>query len=395
MTKRALLVGSSFSAAPIFFELKKRGLHVSVCGNDRADPCHQYADQSYYFDYSIREDLLALVQKEAFDYLVPSCNDFSYMSCAWVAQQCGFPGYDSYENSVILYNKNSFREFTSSSRLAAPKTIQIKAGDQVDTEGLQFPLLVKPVDSFSGRGVTKVANEVELLVAIDAAIGSSRSGDMVVEEFVSGGLHSHSAFIRDHKIAVDFFVDEYCTVYPYQVNCSNHPSKLSEFVKNSIRVEMVKLVELLQINDGLLHTQVIVNGNDFWIIECMRRGPGDLYGNLVSMSTGANYTDLLVRPFIGEKLPASVDVDNIKYVGRHTISTAEPLVNFTFSHSISTKDFRVVPLKSSGEHLGVAPYDKLAIVFAEFYSQEDMLKVSPQFESLVSIQSLGRDIRGE
>ena len=65
MSGTALLVGSSFSAIPLFFALKRRGLRVEVCGNLPGDPCHQYADASHAIDYSDREALLAVARENA------------------------------------------------------------------------------------------------------------------------------------------------------------------------------------------------------------------------------------------------------------------------------------------------------------------------------------------
>jgi hypothetical protein len=48
----------------------------------------------------------------------------------------------------------------------------------------------------------------------------------------------------------------------------------------------------------------------------------------------------------------------------------------------------VVPLKSSGEKLDVAPYDKLAILFAEYNDREEMLEVSPKLDKYISISTL-------
>ncbi|MDP0590136.1 MAG: ATP-grasp domain-containing protein [Candidatus Endonucleobacter bathymodioli] len=386
MTKRVLLVGSSFSAVPIFFKLKERGFHVSVCGNVSGDPCHKYADESFFFDYSQREKLLELVESQTFDYLVPSCNDYSYMSCAWVASHFDFPGYDSYKTALILHNKSDFREFTSEYNLPAPRALKTSDIDNLSVGGFEFPLLVKPVDSFSGRGVIKVDSAEGLATACDVSVGSSRAKSLVIEEFVSGGLHSHSAFIKDGKIVVEFFVDEFCTVYPYQVNCSNHPSKLSDGVQRNISAAMSRLVGLLQLSDGLLHTQLIVEEDKFWIVECMRRCPGDLYGYLVDMSAGIQYTDLLVRSYIAEDLPGRVPLGVYKNCVRHTVSSAEPINFFSYSHAIPGEDVWVVPLKNSGEELGVAPYDKLAIIFSEVGSYEAMLELSPVLDSLISIK---------
>lgn len=386
---KALLVGSSFSAAPVFFALKKHGVHVSVCGNLKTDPCHQYADASFYIDYSKPDELLRVVESERFDYLVPTCNDYSYMSCVAVADKYGFPGFDRYEVANILHTKGEFRRMTEEHSLPVPKYKRQGKGSSVDAGNLRFPLLVKPVDSFSGRGMTKVMGGSELPEAVQDALRASRAGEVVLEEFIEGSLHSHSAFIEDQKVVLDFYVDEFCTVYPYQVNCSNHPSVLAEGIRVAVREEINRLAGILGLSDGLLHTQFVVNGDGFWIIECMRRCPGDLYGSLVGYSTGVNYADLFVRPFLGMKLPSKGQGAGARYFGRHTVSRKDALVAFSFSHNIPASDVEIVPLKNSGERLDPAPYDKLAIIFAEYNNQEMMHDVTPRMADLVYIKTLG------
>jgi formate-dependent phosphoribosylglycinamide formyltransferase (GAR transformylase) len=385
--KKALLVGSSFSAVPMFFALKRHGLHVSVCGNVPGDPCHQYADASFYIDYSSPDALRHAVEEGAFDYLVPTCNDYSYMSCAQIAERHAFPGIDVYETALALHTKDEFRKVTSSLGLPIPKFISVTQWKLGNGHDLRFPLLVKPTDSFSGRGMTKVLREADLEPAIAAAIESSRIGEAILEEFVEGSLHSHSAFIQGQRVERDFFVDEFCTIYPYQVNCSNHPSWLPESVRTGMRTVINRLAEALALEDGLLHTQFICKGDEFWVIECMRRCPGDLYGTLVELSTGADYADLFVRPFLGLKLPSAVQAGaGTKYVGRHTISRKEALVGLSFSHRIPSQKVDVFPLKTSGEKMETAPFDKFAILFAEFESREGMLSTTPLFDSLIDIR---------
>jgi len=387
--QKALLVGSSFSAAPIFFALKNYGLHVSVCGNVKYDPCHQYADKSFYIDYSKPEELMRVVESEKFDYLVPTCNDYSYMSCAPVAEKHGFFGFDRTEVANILHTKSEFRQVTEKYLLPVPRFKRQKKGQRVESGDLRFPILVKPIDSFSGRGMTKVNCYTELPVAVSDAIQASRSDEVVLEEFVEGTLHSHSAFIENQKVVIEYFVDEFCTIYPYQVNCSNHPSVVLDHIRTGVRNVINQLASALGLNDGLLHTQFIVSGDEFWIIECMRRCPGDLYGSLIEFSTGVNYADLFVRPFLNMPLPNESRELATKFFGRHTISIQNPQINFCFSHNIPAMNVDLVPLKSSGEILGAAPFDKLAILFAEFNDRETMLNVTPSLADFIRIRTQG------
>lgn len=388
MKKNALLVGSSFSAAPLFFKLKKRGLNIHVCGSLKDDPCHNYADTSHYIDYSNKELLFNLVKTLKIDYLIPTCNDYSYMAACWVAEKLGFEGFDSYQTAEILHNKHLFRAFMHSHRLPVPNYIEISGKTQTNTLELKFPLLVKPVDSFSGRGVTKVFDTNELNSSIKHALASSRSEKLVIEEFVEGQLYSHSAFIRDQNIVFDVFANEYCTIYPYQVNCSHHPSSLPDKTQSSIREVIMELIKHLKLQDGLLHTQLICNKGKFWIIECMRRGPGDLYGHMIEKSTGVDYTDLLVRPYIGEPYPLQFNKERFKYIGRHTISGAQPFINQSFTLELPpTYNTEIVTLKNSGEPSKEAPYDKLAILFTEFKTKQQLFKIVPNFDNHIRINT--------
>lgn len=389
--KRVLLVGSSFSAAPIFFLLKKRGFHVSVCGIRKEDPCHQYADKSFYIDYSNREELLRLVQTEKFDFVVPTCNDYSYMSCAWLAERFGLPGFDRFDVARIIHIKNEFRHITQKYEVPAPRAIRHQGDQPINLSGLNYPLLVKPIDSFSGRGVTKLLNSLRLKEASNVARKSSRSGEIVIEEFVDGELYSHSAFIRNQEIVVDFFVDEFCTVYPYQVNCSNHPSRLSATIQAEVRATIAKLIKQLDLRDGLLHTQFIANNEQHWIIECMRRCPGDLYGSLIERSTGVPYMDFFIRPFLGETINTDDRSTPEKPIGRHTISVKDPVTTYTFSHNIPSVKVQIAPLKSCGDNLIAAPFDKLAILFAEYPDNATMFAVTQHLDELVSIESLEKN----
>ncbi|MEO5346423.1 MAG: hypothetical protein H7834_08605 [Magnetococcus sp. YQC-9] len=387
MPEQVLLVGSSFSAAPVLFALKQHGLHVHVCGNLPSDPCHAHADGSHYTDYSNAVNLESLLTQQPYAHVVPTCNDYSYLSCAQLAEKWHLPGFDSWETCLLLHTKNRFRAFMERHNLSAPKC-RLQTASRADIDGLRFPLLVKPIDSFSGRGMTRLHQADGLSQAVERAIQASPSGEIVIEEFKDGTLHSHSAFIKNQEILFDFFVDEFCTVYPYQVDCSNHPSGLSEAVRTSVRTIMTRLIQILELVDGLLHTQFIVHGQEVWIIECMRRCPGDLYGHLIERSTGLPYTDCYLKPFIGQPLELPRATKPLRYYGRHTISTRTKQNNFCFRSTIPAKETWIVPLKESGHPLKPAPFDKLAILFCEFADMADTLRITPHLAEHIRIESL-------
>ena len=384
-----LLLGTSFSAAPLLRHLQSAGLRVAVCGNLRDDPCVSWADAYFAIDYSDPVALRDLVEAERFTAICPSCNDAGYLSSAATAHALGYPGYDTPETTRILHDKAHFRAFASAHGLAVPWSAgHAQPGDL--PAGTRYPLLVKPTDAFSGRGVVRVDRAEYLPLAIATARAASRDGKHVVEAFIEGSLHSHSAFLVDAAIAEEYFVDEFCTVYPYQVNCSNSPSRLSPAVRAKARAAVAALVERLRPVDGLLHTQFMVRDDEVFLIECMRRCPGDLYANLIQYSSGATYIDNYLRPFLGRALAPSQRT-TFEPWARHTISLREPAIVWSFRDNFPALDVTVFPLRESGALIDRAPFDKLAIVFARFESELALFAATPHLDALVSIQSESHD----
>lgn len=384
MDKRVLLVGCNFSAAPLLGALKRRGLSVAVCGNIEGDTCHQAADRSFYIDYSDRLALLELVRQQAFDFLVPTGNDCSYLVSAWVAEKLGYAGFDPYKRALDLHTKASFRRLSVAVGLKGPRHWIVQEGTALPSP-LPFPLLVKPSDNFSGRGVTKVDKPEALEKALVEARRHSREGRLVVEEFVEGQLYSHSAFVRKGRIITDFFVDEFCTVYPYQVNCSNHPSRLSLHLKEQVRAQMQGLVVSAGLVDGLLHTQFISDGDRFWIIEVMRRCPGDLYSRLIWHATAVDYADLFIRPFIGEEISAPKANGKTNYVVRHTVSRPQKHLAYGFQADFNALWQEVIPLRTTGQPMPQAPFGKSAVIFAAFDSAQTLHSITPRMADEVKL----------
>lgn len=368
-----LLIGSSFSALPMLFDLQKRGAHVTVVGKYEDDPCHAYADASLHIDYSDPNGLLEVCRANSFDGIVPSCNDYAYVAAAKVAAQLGYPGFDSLETTEILHEKDRFRQFCATVGVPAPRLYGEVTGleRRLPMQQIDSAVLVKPVDSFSGRGVKRVDKPEDLPEAIDYALAESRSNRAVVEEFVEGSLHSHTAFVSGGQIVWYEIVDEFCEVYAYQVDRSGYPSRLQDTTRTAVHESLSALVRAMGMADGLLHTQFIASKERFWIIECMRRCPGDLYGHHFHFAEGRDYTHEYVSPFLGiaPKTPAATKP--LRRVERRIISVqeAQPMFGVTLQNDGRRATF--IPLKESGKMLNVAPFDKAGIIFTEGSEGED------------------------
>ena len=148
----------------------------------------QYSDEYDGADYSDPEAILAIVRKHQIAAICASCNDFSAISCAYVAEKLGLPGHDSYVTSQLIHHKDSYREYAL--RLGIPTLKAIGVSDRnsglKEIKQLSLPVMIKPVDLTGGKGITKINDLSEAEPALIAAFAISRSKRVVLEEFVAG-----------------------------------------------------------------------------------------------------------------------------------------------------------------------------------------------------------------
>jgi hypothetical protein len=303
-----LLLDTNVSSYPIFECLLEKGYNVFVAGSNPND-CLALTSENYLnFDYSDFGVLIEQVKKNYINYVIPGCNDLSYKMAAKYNQF--IDGELNIENELTndkINVKHLFKEFAYEIGLKIPKKINFN-----DLMEYSFcPIIVKPSDSFSGKGVTVIDyfDRKKIDVAIELAKNNSKSNTFVVEEFIEGQLFSHSAFIYKGMIKLDFIVEEHCNFYPFAVDKSWVLDSPNCLFYEDIRAEVQKLINALQLKPGLIHTQFIYSKGELKILEITRRCPGDLYAKLIEYSTGINYallyTDLILNAEVNFEQPRS------------------------------------------------------------------------------------------
>lgn len=365
-----LLVDTNFSSGPIYQFLVQAGHKVTVVGGNPNDALAKCVDDYVNLDYSDTEQTRRLVEERKIDYLVPGCNDRSYMVCAEINAEGRFPGLDPLATAEIINNKGKFREFAAKHGLPTP---QVLTQDEI---GCRWPVIVKPVDAFSGRGVTIIheGNKNSLASAISLAQNESKSGAYIVEDYVVGQLYSHTAFLQGGDILVDHIVEEHGTANPFVVDTSrmayNFPESMLVCIRENIRV----LARELSLHDGLIHTQFISNDEQYWLIEVTRRCPGDLYSQMIELSTGLHYAENYARPFIS--MPFDVKQPPIRnWVMRHTLTQPMMFTLGSLAFNYPLKLIKWVPISLTGDKLRASPYGRIAIMFVEESNEQSLDKV--------------------
>jgi biotin carboxylase len=354
---RVLLLDTNVASAPLHRSLAAAGYEVHVVGRNPGDFLAKAVPNYTNLDYSDVEATLALVERLGVKYIVPGCNDLSYDTCAAISARRPFPGIDPAEVVRILGNKQDFRRYAALHALPAPRELaeaEAVAGRSV---------IVKPVDAYSGRGVTalKAPTADDLSAAVALAKAFSATGACLIEEFVEGQLYSHTAFLDADGVVADFIVEEHGSINPFTVDTSCVVTDFDPTLLRQVRAAIERIAHDLKLTSGLIHTQFIADGEQFWIIEITRRCPGDLYSLLISLSTGFDYAENYIRPFIDERFRDGFRRPSA--IMRHTISLREPQTYGALQFHQVVRIERFVPQAVAGDPIAASPFARIGTLF--------------------------------
>lgn len=368
---KVLLVDTNFSSGPILNYLRNAGHMVMFVGGKPDDFLAKATPGYHELDYSNPTALADFCTNFGIEYLVPGCNDRSYYSCAEISESLHFPGIDRLDATQAINHKKKFKRFAQRVGLSVPRLFN-------DSETPQCTVIVKPVDAYSGRGISVVqaGKTDELKHAIATAKAESASGEHMIEEYVDGQLYSHSAFIENSRVVQDFIVIEHGSANRFVVDTSHIALNFPEDIHTRIRREIEHLAQNLRLCDGLVHTQFLLKGDQFWLVEVTRRCPGDLYSQLIELSTGFPYVASYVKGFLGKR--AAPGPLKQHFILRHTLTLPQAglLQHLHFKHPVHME--RWVPIAATGDSIAPSPVGRMALLFARCASADELQTLATQ-----------------
>lgn len=366
---KILLMDTNISSSPIYnYLVSNNSNEVFVVGKNPDDFLAKITKNYINMDYSNIHEIRALVEFLDIEYIVPGCNDLSYRICAELNVGGQFFGLDTCEVTDTINNKEKFRIFSKKVGLPIPRVIPHDNLKNV------WPLIVKPIDAYSGLGITIVqeSERNRLPKAIKIAEEFSRSKTCIIEEYLEGQLFSHTAFISNGVILADFIVEEHSTANPFTVDTSfvvyDFPFEMLQMIREGILL----LVKELKLVDGLVHTQFMKNADLFWFIEITRRCPGDLYSQLIESSTGFCYAEAYLKPFINQ-VP-SLNISKRKQINilRHTISQSKASFFSSLKFKIPVQIENIFPLSLAGDMVEASPFSRIGLLFLIANSEKEL-----------------------
>lgn len=375
--KKVLILNTSHNDLRLILALKEMGFYVVSIGNRPGLVGEKYVNQYIQMDYSCKEEVLALSRKLNIDAICACCNDIGVITAAYVAEEMGLPGHDSYENTLIMHHKDRFKKFAREYGITTPQSEYFfEEEDAVKwLDKAEYPIIVKPTDLSAGRGVAKADCYEEAKSAIRNAFEHSRIKHIVIEPYIDGSQHACCTFILNKKVVAYCTNNEYSFVNPYRVEIDTYPADNFDCVRDHLINEAEKMVNILGLKDGILSMQYRIKDGKPYIIEAMRRILGNLYMIPAEKLTEINWDYWEARTHCG--LDCShfpVDIQQHGFWAYRTIMGTQNGVvkSLVVPDDLRKYIFDECILWRSGDYIKDYMSEPLAFLFFKFDSKEEM-----------------------
>lgn len=214
MTGKKLLVISSDGSDITFVDAARElGAHVICC--DRYTDysrslAKEVADEAWDIDYSDIATVTAKCKKEHIDGVIAGYSEDRVLAACRISSIIGTPFYATEEQINLTRNKRMFKGLCKKYGVPLPVEYCHELPlSPMEASQIKYPVIVKPSDNGGRKGITVCQSSEQLLSSIGDAAAASRTGEVVVEEYLTGVELSAVYTLVDGRISLSCLNDKY------------------------------------------------------------------------------------------------------------------------------------------------------------------------------------------
>jgi len=293
---------------PAIKKAKEKGLYVYALDYDPEAVGIPEADEFLCISTIDKEAVLEAARKYEPDYIITSTSDMPVRTVAWVNEQLGRQNDISYKDAFCATDKAAMRRRMEQCGVPIPEFHVISTFEELEAiyEQMEESFVIKPADNAASRGVFLInkQDDPDLKAIFAHTKEYSRSGEVLVEEFMTGPEVSVESFTVNGETRIITITDKKVTEVPYFVETGHtEPSRLSKAQQDDIRDVATRAIKAVGIVNGPAHTEIKVTPTGAKLVEIAARLGGDfITSRLVPLSSGVDMIDCCISSTIGEEV---------------------------------------------------------------------------------------------
>ncbi len=307
--KRALVLAGGVAQAALIEELHCRDYYTLLADMNPECYAAQFADEFYPVSAMDHAALEKLAIERKVDMVVTACADQILLTETYLCGKLGLHSYIDYETAKLVSDKKSMKDIFVKNNIPTSRHAIVSGYSEDAVKHLRFPLIVKPVDAYSSKGVRRCNTRAEVKENLEQAIRISRTKTAVVEEYLEGQELTAEFFVHNGKATLLCCGSKTKLKDGNFVGCGSlYPSKVSDKTLKNVAAIGQKTAEAFGLINSPMLIQMIADGEDVFVLEFCARTGGFIKYEIVKRMSGVDPIKLVVDLHEG----AVPEIDDIK-----------------------------------------------------------------------------------
>ena len=303
MKKRILILGASYFQIPLVEQAKEMGLYVGIVDINKDAHAAKYADEAFQCSIKDKKAVLKIAREFKADAVCVGICDSAMNTAAYICEQLGLPG-TSVETAKRATDKFEMIKAFEKHGVAHPKYQLIKKGEFSSTKIVfDYPFIIKPTDSAGSKGVRVVHNEEELNSIYQESLKYADSGEIIVEELMTGIELSCELIVQNGIPFVAQVTDKITTGEPYFIEIGqNQPSHFKGETLEAIKDLACRAAIAVGLVNSIAHAEIMVTDEGPKMVEIGGRMAGDgVSEQMMMVSAGYNIPEASINFSLGKE----------------------------------------------------------------------------------------------
>lgn len=300
--KRILILGASILQLPAIKKATQNGYYTIVADMNPNAVGVQYADEFHCVSTIDIEGVVKLAEKVKPDGIMTLATDMPMRAIAAATTKLGLPGI-TMDTAIKSTDKGEMIKAFEEHNVEHPWYYIVESPKDFDRvlDSITYPCVIKPTDNAGNRGVSFAADRQELVVAYKYSFENSRSGHVIIEEYMEGEEVSVEIIVYKSHVHILAITDKLTLGKPYFVEIGHaEQSQKSKVVKKAIEDLASRAVKAVGIDNSPAHVEIMVTKDGPKMVELgSRMGGGCITTHLVPLSTGIDMIECVMDMSLG------------------------------------------------------------------------------------------------
>ena len=327
---KLVILGTNEYQNPLIIRAKELGYETHVFGWPTGAIGEKTADVYHPVNILDYDLLWEEVQKIEPCGVASIASELAMHPMNFLLRKMGIPC-NSVETEKIATNKYSMRCAMRDGGIDGPRFALVNESFYKNKiSEFAFPLIVKPVDLSSSRGVMKINTPDDVDAAIEYAMSWSKIKQAIIEEFIEGPEYSGESIAYDGEYKLLAVTEKTTTGEPHFVETGHkQPADLSDEMYHKVESTLYKAFAAMGIQYGAIHPEFrITKEGRICFMEIGARMGGDCIGSdLVPLSSGYDYMGMVIDVCCGCE-PSFKKINKPKQARIKYIVSQEDLAEF-------------------------------------------------------------------